>query len=52
MLKFACKDVGVDCAFIATGNSIEDVKVNGQVALGALNDGVPMGTVFLPLVVR
>jgi predicted small metal-binding protein len=26
MLKFACKDVGVDCNFIATGNSVEEVK--------------------------
>jgi predicted small metal-binding protein len=26
MLKFACKDVGMDCSFIATGNSIEEVK--------------------------
>lgn len=26
MLKFACKDVGVDCAFVASGNSVEEVK--------------------------
>jgi predicted small metal-binding protein len=26
MLKFACKDVGVDCNFIATGESVEVVK--------------------------
>lgn len=26
MLKFACKDAGVDCNFIATGDSVEEVK--------------------------
>lgn len=26
MLKFACKDAGVDCGFIATGESVEEVK--------------------------
>lgn len=26
MLKFACKDTGVDCAFVASGNSVEEVK--------------------------
>jgi predicted small metal-binding protein len=26
MLSFTCKDAGVDCSFIATGNSVEDVK--------------------------
>jgi predicted small metal-binding protein len=26
MLTFACKDAGVDCSFIATGDSIEEVK--------------------------
>jgi predicted small metal-binding protein len=26
MLKFACKDAGVDCSFIATGDSVEEVK--------------------------
>lgn len=26
MLKFACKEVGVDCSFIATGNTVEEVK--------------------------
>lgn len=26
MLKFACKDAGVDCDFVATGESIEDTK--------------------------
>lgn len=26
MLKFACKDVGVDCDFVATGTSVEEVK--------------------------
>ena len=26
MLKFACQDAGVDCDFVATGNSVEEVK--------------------------
>ena len=26
MLKFACKDAGVDCDFIATGETVEEVK--------------------------
>lgn len=26
MLKFACKDVGVNCSFVATGASVEEVK--------------------------
>ncbi len=26
MLKFACKDVGVDCDFVATGATVEEVK--------------------------
>lgn len=26
MLTFACKDVGVDCDFVATGATVEEVK--------------------------
>lgn len=26
MLKFACKDAGLECSFIAIGNSVEEVK--------------------------
>jgi predicted small metal-binding protein len=26
ILKFSCKDVGVDCNFVATGETAEDVK--------------------------
>lgn len=26
MLKFACKDSGVDCDFVATGETVEEVK--------------------------
>ncbi len=26
MLKFACRDLGVDCNFVATGESVEEVK--------------------------
>ena len=28
MLKFACKDAGVDCDFVATGETAEEVKEN------------------------
>jgi len=27
MFTFACKDAGVDCSFIATGNSVDEVKM-------------------------
>ncbi|MBI5932563.1 MAG: DUF1059 domain-containing protein [Chloroflexi bacterium] len=26
MLKFACKDTGVDCDFVATGETAEEIK--------------------------
>jgi predicted small metal-binding protein len=26
MLKFACRDLGVDCDFVATGATVEEVK--------------------------
>ena len=26
MLKFACKDVGLECDFVATGSTAEEVK--------------------------
>ena len=26
MLKFECKDLGIDCSFVATGNTVEEVK--------------------------
>ncbi len=26
MYRFACKDVGVDCTFVATGASVDEVK--------------------------
>ncbi len=26
MMKFACKDVGLDCNFVATGKTTEEVK--------------------------
>ncbi len=28
MLKFACKDTGVECEFVATGATVEEVKQN------------------------
>ena len=26
MKTFACKDLGMDCSFVATGSTVEDVK--------------------------
>jgi len=26
MLKFECKDLGMNCNFVATGNTVEEVK--------------------------
>ena len=26
MLKFSCKDLGMDCDFVATGETVEEVK--------------------------
>ena len=26
MFKFGCKDAGVECDFVATGNTVEEVK--------------------------
>jgi len=28
MLKFECKNLGTNCSYIATGNTVEDVKKN------------------------
>jgi predicted small metal-binding protein len=28
MLKFACKDAGVDCDFVAAGATVDEVKQN------------------------
>ena len=28
MLKFACKDAGVECDFVATGETVDEVKQN------------------------
>ena len=30
MMKLACRDVGVDCDFVATGNTAEEVKKKGM----------------------
>jgi predicted small metal-binding protein len=35
MLKFACKDVGVECDFVATGATAEEVK---EVAFAHANE--------------
>ena len=26
MKEFACKDLGIDCSFVATGNTVDEVK--------------------------
>ena len=31
MLKFACKDLGLDCSFVATGATVEEVKQKAMV---------------------
>ncbi len=28
MLKFECKSLGINCSYVVTGNTIEDVKKN------------------------
>lgn len=30
MLKFECKNLGTNCSYIATGNTVEDVKENAE----------------------
>ena len=37
MLKFACKDVGVDCDYIATGETVEAVKRNAFAHAGVVH---------------
>ncbi len=42
----------VEISGLASGFEYELTIVNGQLTLDALNDGVPLGTLYLPLVVR
>jgi predicted small metal-binding protein len=37
MLKFACKDTGVDCDFVATGETVEEVKENAFAHAGVVH---------------
>ncbi len=37
MLKFACKDVGVDCDYVATGETVEAVKENAFAHAGIVH---------------
>ncbi|MCU0500382.1 MAG: DUF1059 domain-containing protein [Anaerolineae bacterium] len=37
MLKFACKDAGVDCNYIATGETVEAVKWNAFAHAGVVH---------------
>ncbi len=30
MLKFECKNLGTNCPYVATGDTVEDVKMNAQ----------------------
>lgn len=37
MLRFACKDAGVDCDFVATGETVEAVKENAFAHAGIVH---------------
>jgi predicted small metal-binding protein len=37
MLTFACKDAGVDCNFVATGETVEAVKANAFAHAGVVH---------------
>lgn len=37
MLKFACKDAGMDCDFVATGETVEEVKENAFAHAGVVH---------------
>lgn len=37
MLKFACKDAGVDCDYVATGETVEAVKENAFAHAGVVH---------------
>lgn len=40
MLKFACKDAGVDCDFVATGATVEEVKQNAFAHAKVVHEGI------------
>lgn len=37
MLTFACKDAGVNCNFVATGETVEEVKTNAFAHAGVVH---------------
>jgi predicted small metal-binding protein len=43
MLKFACKDVGLDCDFVATGATVEEVKQKAFAHAGVVHADVLKG---------
>jgi len=43
MLKFACKDVGLDCDFVATGSTVEEVKEKAFAHAGVVHADVLKG---------
>ena len=40
MLKFACKDLGVPCDFVATGATVEEVKNAAFAHAGVVHAGM------------
>jgi predicted small metal-binding protein len=40
MLKFACKDVGLECDFVATGATAEEVKEKAFAHAGVVHAGM------------
>ena len=43
MLKFACKDVGLECDFVATGLTAEEVKEKAFAHAGVVHAGLLKG---------
>ena len=43
MFKFACKDVGVKCDFVATGPTVDDVKQKAFAHAGVVHADIMKG---------
>ncbi len=43
MYRFACKDVGVDCTFVATGASVDEVKNKAFAHAGVVHADIMKG---------
>ncbi len=43
MLRFRCKDVGVDCGFIATGPTVDEVKEKAFAHARIVHDDIMKG---------